>query len=368
MNNEDKILKILLKLYLSEEIGISSISKLTKNYTIAKNSIIDFLSYKISDFIEMGFSNNLSENIFKAIKNEDLALNELHNANKLNIEILTPFDNRYPFLLNQLDERPPILYVQKKTKLNIDLNLHLTLSIVSSRKTNFYGKRVIDNLLASLKNTNIIIASGGAIGGDAIAHKAALNNEIKTIAILGSGILNRYPKINNKLFDEIIDNDGYIISPFKTNFTATNWSFPVRNAIIAGISKATLVIQGNKESGTLITAQRALDFNRDVGTIPGQIDDPLSEGPHHLLKEGAILISSSEDLFNMLGLKKEIIINKTNEFSLKDKIILICQEPKNISDLIAFLNINEKEIEQVLFELLTEKKIKTDILGRFYST
>jgi DNA processing protein len=367
MNDENKVLKILLQLFLSDGISAAVISKLTRNYTIDKDLLLNFLQYKISDFIALGFSNNLSESIFKALKNEDKVLKELACIQKLNTEILTPFDKRYPFLLNQLEERPAILYVQKRTSVTIDWNIYLALSVVSSRKTNFYGKRVIDNLISSLKGTKTIIVSGGAIGGDAMVHKAALNNGLKTIAIIGSGLTNRYPKINEKLFDEIIDNDGFIVSPFKTDFIATTWSFPVRNAIIAGISKAILVIQGNKESGTLITAQRALDFNKEVGSVPGQFDDPLSGGPHYLLKEGANLISSSEDLFEMLGLKKDLYINEEKELNLKDKIIIICKEPINISGISNILSVSEKEIEEKLFELLTENRIKTDILGRFYS-
>ncbi len=178
------------------------------------------------------------------------------------------------------------------------------LCVVGSRKYTPYGKQVTEMLIEGLRGYPISIVSGLALGIDSIAHKSALKHKLHTIAVPGSGLSekNLYPRSHLRLAQDILHSGGALLSEFEDTFSATPWSFPQRNRIMAGISHAVLIIEAEEKSGTLITSRLATEYNRDVLVVPGNIFASHSKGPHILIKLGATPVTSSEDILRVLSL------------------------------------------------------------------
>ena len=206
------------------------------------------------------------------------------------------------------------------------------LTVVGSRKNTTYGKQALDMLIASLKNEEVIILSGLALGVDGLAHKAALTNNIITIAVPGSGLDEKvlYPSTHRHLAKDIIAYDGALISELEPSTSAAPWTFPMRNRVMAALSDALLVVEAEQKSGTLITARLALELGRDIGAIPGEIFSPTATGTNTLIHEGAYAITSTSDLFSLLHIS-EPAQNQNHEpieFNGNEKIIMdILREP-----------------------------------------
>jgi DNA processing protein len=219
------------------------------------------------------------------------------------MEIKTIHKTQYefPFLLKQINDPPDKIFI-KGSLPSIDTKI---LTVVGARKHTEYGKEVCENLIQGLNGYNICIVSGLALGIDSIAHRTALYNNLQTIAFPGSGLNDDvlYPRNHINLANEILEKGGALISEFEMDQIATPWTFPKRNRLMAGISHATLVIEAELQSGTLITSKHASEYNRDVGVVPGNILSSLSHGPNMLLRLGAIPIRNSEDILEMLGIK-----------------------------------------------------------------
>lgn len=213
------------------------------------------------------------------------------------IKTLKIEDSRYPALLKEIDSPPKILYYIGNWP---DDNL-FPLAVVGSRQADAYGQDVIDYLLDNNILNNTVIVSGLAKGIDAAAHRIAKH----TIAVLGTGLDEDsfYPRENLKLYHQIIASGGLIISEFPVGTKAASKNFPKRNRIIAGLSRAVLVIQAKIRSGALITARLALENGREVLAVPGSIFSELSAGPNLLINQGAAPINSANDLRQSLGLE-----------------------------------------------------------------
>jgi DNA processing protein len=177
------------------------------------------------------------------------------------------------------------------------------LTVVGARKHSAYGREACETLIAGLAGYDITIVSGLALGIDTIAHRAAMNAGLRTIAVPGSGLDPKvlYPRSNVRLAEEIVASGGALLSEFSPQTGAAPWTFPKRNRIMAGLAKATLVIEAEQRSGTLITSRLATDYNRDVLAVPGEIFSPLSAGPNMLIALGATPIHESADLIRALG-------------------------------------------------------------------
>ena len=219
--------------------------------------------------------------------------------------------NKFPKLLSEINDPPDELFLIGE----MPSDDHIFLAVVGSRKFTSYGKQAAEQIIAGLKGFPIVIVSGLAIGIDSIAHNAALNAGLTTIAIPGSGLNDDilYPASNRLLAKKIIERGGALLSPFKPDFKATQWSFPARNRIMAGISKAVLIIEAEEKSGTLITARLALDYNRDVYAIPGSIFSPTSRGTNSLIADGAMPVTKSEDILNALGFTTDDTTEKSED-------------------------------------------------------
>jgi len=184
-------------------------------------------------------------------------------------------------------------------------NEFVYLTVVGSRKMTRYGQEACDFLIHGLAGYPIVIVSGLAIGTDTIAHKSALDTGLPTIAIPGSGLDRAvlHPQSNYRLADHILETDGALLSELPPTAPAGIHTFPRRNRIMAGLSKAILIVEAGEKSGTLITARLGLDYNREVGVVPGSIFSPQSHGTNQLIRQGATPITSSADILEMLDLK-----------------------------------------------------------------
>lgn len=240
------------------------------------------------------------------------------------------------------------------------------LSIVGSRKYTSYGKEVCEKLIEGLKGYPICIVSGFALGIDTIAHKKAMEVGLKTIVFPGSGLSKNaiHPKSNVNLIEEVICKGGCLISEYEEDFKATHWSFPMRNRLMAAISKAVLIIEAEEKSGTMITARLATEYNKDVLAIPGNIFSPNSTGTNKLIRLGATPITSVKDLLEALGFEiKENFQNSLFEDLDKDekRVLDILREPIERDILIQKLNMNVAEANALLSVMEIKDLIKEEL-------
>ena len=264
----------------------------------------------------------------------------------------------YPFLLTQIPNLPKEIYIAgSMPKLE-----HKYLCVIGSRNYSQYGKDACMKLIQGLKGYPITIVSGLAIGIDSISHEAAIEAGINTMAFPGSGLSLEvlYPACRRRLAQRIIESGGTLLSPFKMNQTGAFWTFPFRNRLMAGISHATLIIEARRGSGTLLTAEYAAEFNRDILAVPGSIFSELSYGPHMLIQRGAIPVISSRDILEALGFKVQKEATQQSLLNLAE--LSLTEEQKNIvntlrlspcsgSDLIEKLHLTSSTLNMHISEL-----------------
>lgn len=268
------------------------------------------------------------------------------------------------YLLDQIPDSPKTLYIcgNKSLLNNPDLKY---LCVIGSRKYSDYGKEacieLIKTLAKSLRGKSVAIVSGLALGIDGIAHRVALEAGLPCIAVPGSGLDPEvlYPRTHIFLAEDILKNGGILVSEYSPKTRASPWSFPMRNRIMAGLSHAVLIIEGEKDSGTLITAKLALEYNRDVLALPGSIFSTSSEGPLSLIKRGAIPITSGEDLIEALGLKDQnnqmLLLNDSPpDQKSKDLFQNLSTEENSIIDVLK----HSAQSRDVLFRILNKHQEK----------
>ena len=274
--------------------------------------------------------------------------------------------SEFPPLLKEITDPPQILYCRGI----LPENDATYLCVVGSRKSTAYGKEVCQTLIASLAQSNIVIVSGLALGTDAHAHEAALEVGLKTIAIPGSGLGERviYPRTNYHLAERILQEGGALLSEFPEDHTARPENFPQRNRIMAGMSHATLIIEAELRSGTMITARLATEYNRDVLTVPGSIFSPTCEGPHQLIRLGAVPIRTGNDVLEALGIKNEEIERNINydELSDDEKMVMeLLSEPQSRNELVEYLKKPVHEASALL-SAMELKGLITERMGVFH--
>lgn len=217
---------------------------------------------------------------------------ELAWSQQPNHHLISILDTDYPLLLKQISDPPLVLFV-KGNKVALQ---HPQIAVVGSRKPTYIGVRNAEHFTQILCTAGLAITSGMAKGIDGASHKAALAVQGITIAVCGTGLNYCYPLSHRKLQQEIINNNGAVISEFPLNTPAFAGNFPQRNRIIAGLSLGVLVVEAALRSGSLITARHATEQGREVFAIPGVIQNPAAQGCHHLIREGAKLVESAVDI------------------------------------------------------------------------
>ncbi len=298
-----------------DRIGPAKVRNLLAKF----KDISNILSTNTSELMETeGISKELASRIRKVSSNKDsirkLLEKEIKLLNKIGGRIITVWDNEFPQLLKKIYDPPLILYLMG----NFDEMDKYSVAVVGTRQPTNYGKIQTEKIVADLVQQNITITSGLARGIDSVAHSAALKNNGRTIAVIGSGLDIIYPAENKKLFNEIKER-GVIISEFPLGTIPNAENFPRRNRIISGLSLGTLVIETAVTGGAMQTARLALDQNREVFAIPGNLGVKQSEGTNMLIQRGeAELIKNSEDILTGLELKLKPIIGKNIPKQQKD--------------------------------------------------
>lgn len=227
----------------------------------------------------------------------DRAEEEIKFMEKEGIKPLFFTDPDYPFRLKQCDDAPVMLYARG----NINLNSEKIISIVGSRKSTAYGKKICEQLVDAFASYNVLITSGLAYGIDITAHRAALKNNLPTVGVLAHGLDLLYPAEHTNTAEKMTENGG-LLTEFMSSTKMNPEYFPRRNRIVAGMADATIVIEATYKSGALITAEIANSYNRDVFAVPGRMDDASSEGCNLLIKANkAMLIQSAEDVIKALN-------------------------------------------------------------------
>ncbi len=272
--------------------------------------------------------------------------------------------NKFPKALLEIPQPPTDLWYRGE----IPSEKLIHLCIVGSRKCTSYGKEACEKIIEGLKDYPIVIVSGLAMGIDGIAHKKAMSVGLKTLAFPGSGISEKvlYPKTNISLAQEIVKNGGCLISEFEPDFKATLWSFAKRNRLMAGICRATLIIEAEDRSGTLITARLTTEYNRDLLVIPGPIFATNSKGTNKLLKLGATPITCAEDVLEALGF--EIPKNKEKQRKLFDNlskeetlVVKILREPMPRDEVIREMKLPTATANAILSIMEIKEIIKEEM-------
>lgn len=224
------------------------------------------------------------------------AAGELEKAAKQGVWLIHLQDPRYPAALRAIYDPPPVLYVHG----TLERADNLAMAIVGCRRCSHYGTEQASRFSHLLAAAGLTIVSGLARGIDSAAHRGVLAAKGRTIAVQGCGLANVFPSENKALALQIAEN-GAVISELPLEFEPKSENFPARNRIIAGLSMGVLVVEATYRSGALISAQAAIDNDREVLAIPGRVDSPTSTGCHKLLKQGARLVESMEDIMDALG-------------------------------------------------------------------
>lgn len=288
---------------------------------------------------------------------------EYDKLKKQGIGLITIKDSLYPPLLKEISHPPLSLYYLGNEKVLKDFDYFV--AIVGTRRATSYGRETAKNLARDLSAENVVVVSGLALGIDGEAHRGTLEGKAPTIAVLGSGLEKIYPAYHKELAKKIVEKHGLILSEYPPQSPPARWTFPERNRILAGLSQATLVIEAPFKSGAMITANFALDANRDVGAVPGEVSSINSEGTNYLIKNGAALVRNVEDALELLGLKREKSEVLDNLSQTEHYVINLLKEPKNREELTKENNLSSQELNQIL-TLLELKGLVENKMGVFY--
>lgn len=287
------------------------------------------------------------------------------------ITILPITDRHYPPTLKQISDAPHLLYIKGDLQPAFDKP---TLAIVGTRAPSPYGREATLTLTRQLARAGLVIVSGLALGIDAITHEACIEAGGLTLAVLGSGLddKNIYPQSNRKLAQLILKTGGALISEYAPGTQGLPHHFLERNRLIAGLTRGTLVIEGSHNSGSLVTAQCALEYNREVLAVPGRVGDPLAQGPLRLIANGAHMVTSVDDVFSALNLavskieKQPPTVPKLN-VAESELFALISKESLNIDILVERVNKPAHEILTTLTTLELKGVIR-DTGGQRYTS
>lgn len=277
---------------------------------------------------------------------------------KEKISLTTILDDGYPKLLREISDPPFLIY----SKGDLGVAGLSCFAVVGTRTLSDYGKMVTPQLTSDVARAGFAIVSGLAEGIDTLAHRACLEQGQKTIAVLGSGIDERslFPQRNLALARKIIENGGVLISEYAPGTHGSRFTFPQRNRIISGLSKGVLIIEADMISGALITARSALEQNRDVFAVPGNIFSKTSQGTNEIIKNGAKAVTCSADILSDYGIEIEKIekrIIAANE--IEEKILtFLTTSPVTANEIIRQTGIEPSTINATLMVMELEKKIK----------
>ncbi len=311
----------------------------------------------------------ISTQIAEAIKGAYSDYNvdkEAELITRTGVKVITLFDKEYPECLKAIYDPPILLYIKGDFRKEDELSV----AIVGSRKCTYYGLSMAEKIASELVSHRIVIVSGLARGIDTAAHKGAIKNKGRTIAVLGNGLSHVYPAENKELAEHISHN-GILVSEFPMETKPYKQNFPRRNRIISALSKGVLVVEAAQRSGALITADFALEQGRDVFAVPGMADRFSSNGTNALIKQGAKLVESADDILEELGIGGGEPANKDTGLhpfadSCEENIFNILSEtPCDIDTIIAKLEMQAQQAKLMLLNMEMKGTIK-QLPGKLY--
>ena len=269
---------------------------------------------------------------------------------KKDIRLISCEDTEYPSLLAEIDDRPIFLYARG------DLTIldQPCIALVGTREMSDYGKRVVGAFVPEFVSAGMVTVSGLAYGIDAEVAQITVRSSGRTVAVLGHGLGMIYPKANQRLADEVVEAGGLILSEFPLDTRPDKFTFPARNRIIAGLSIGTVVLEAAEGSGSLITAELALDYNRDVFAVPGQIFDPNYAGCHQLISRGAgKLVTKAADVLQDIGIVASSRAPSENSFTPESPeegsvFSVLTSLPQSIDDLLVSLTLDAASLTALL--------------------
>ncbi len=298
---------------------------------------------------------------------------EIETAEKTSVKLLTLWDEGYPSLLKQIPDPPFLLYV-RGSLFETD---EAALAVVGSRHPSFYGLTQTRKLSRELAESGLTVVSGIARGIDQAAHEAALSVSFgRSIAVLGCGIDRVYPPENRKTYEALAER-GALLSEYALGTPPLAENFPRRNRIISGLSLGVLVVEAHARSGSLITAHEALDQGREVFAVPGPIDQLTSRGTHRLLKEGACLVETTQDILEVLGPSLWPLVSRQAASEVRavpsqslseseQKVVELLQNRTLAYDEMTHeLGLSTGSAASLLLHLELQKKIRKEPNGRF---
>jgi DNA processing protein len=317
-------MKSWIALNMTPFVGPRASAKLLERFGSAENV---FLATK-SELESVRLRTEAVESIIRR-EFHDLASDELDRVKSLGGDVLILDDGSYPQLLREIPDPPITFYVKGNWKECFE---EPCVAIVGSRRCSTYGTNAAAMLSADLARQGMTIISGLARGIDTAAHRGAIDAGGRTVAVLGTGLDNVYPKENKQLVDEILESGGAIVTQFPLETPPLKENFPYRNRVISGLSLGVLVVEASERSGSLITARLAMEQNREVFAVPGNITSKNSYGTNYLIKAGAKLVQQWQDVVAELpsDIAREILpptINSERENPVQPKL-----PPADLSD------------------------------------
>jgi len=355
----------LLRLSSVPRIGSQKLRTLVTHFHTPE----DVLKASARELISVpGIDKKLAHNILHHSDGEKFADDQLKRLNKLGARIVTIWDKDYPDLLRKIYDPPAFFYLLG----NLQENDKRSLAIVGTRHPSTYGQSCTDHLVRDLANRSITLVSGLARGIDTIVHVSALRYRTRTLAVIGSGLDVPYPPENKKLMEQITDS-GAIISEFPMGSKPDAPNFPRRNRIISGLSLGIIVIESDEDGGAMITASTALDQNREVFAIPGNITEKKSFGPNKLIRDGrAKLILNAQDIYDELASQLHLSFAKISEqvqinlTSIEQNIFQrLSQEPIHIDTLTELTQLSSADVLVTLLSL-EFKGVVRQLPGKFF--
>lgn len=344
--------------------AISNLSYITKNKLLNNfKSIQDIWYYSMHDEKNDYLGKEIKSILRKAWDKDKISFIKNSIISK-DISTVVITDEMYPKRLKEYEDSPYMLFYKGDIR---KLNKERNIAIVGSRNCTNYGINVTNIVAEHMCKSNVTVISGMARGVDTIAHKKCIENNSYTCAVLGSGIDIIYPKENSTLFNKILNN-GCVLSQFVPGTKPYSFNFPIRNKIISALSDAVIVIEASERSGSLITAGAALDQGKDVIAVPGDIFASQSKGTNKLIRDGAYVLTSVEDIYEILKIDKiNLCREDSEEMNKRERIVYdnINTSPIHFDEVLRITKIDIKQLYEVLFELQLKDEIMC-LSGNYY--